>query len=306
VPGRVVSVNTSLNKGDKKTPVTEAVLLAGHGVEGDAHAGGPRQVSLLANERVSEAAAAMPLKPGDFGENITTEGFDPSSLCIGERVSVGPEAILQVSGIGKICESPCSIGQRLGDCIMPVHGVFAKVVKGGRIAPGDLIEGCSLKAGAVLTASDRCSRGEREDESGPLLVDLLNRLDVVVAECAVMPDDEAGLSDKLRFWSDECALDLVVTTGGTGFSKRDRMPEATLAVLTSAAPGIAEGIRHEGLRHTPHACLSRAVSGLRGRTLIINLPGSPGAVTESLDFLRIILPHVLETIRGETIDCGIP
>lgn len=304
--GRVVSVNTAPNKGDKKNPVPEAVLLAGYGVEGDAHAGGgTRQVSLLANERVSEAAAAMPLKPGDFGENITTEGFDLSSLRIGGRVSIGPDAILQLSEIGKICGSPCSIGQRLGDCIMPKYGVFAKVVSRGRIEPGDPVESISRKVAAVLTSSDRCSRGERQDESGPVLVELLRELDMVVAEYVVMPDDKAGLSDKLRFWADDCAVDLVLTTGGTGFSVRDQMPEATLSILASPAPGISEAIRHEGLRHTPFACLSRAVSGLRGRTLIINLPGSQRAVAESLDLLRIILPHILQTLRGETTDCGI-
>ena len=301
--GRVVSVNTSLKKGDRKTPVGEAILLPGYGIKGDAHAGGARQVSILANEHVLEAAAVLPLKPGDFGENITTEGFDLSSLHIGDRVCIGPEAILQLSEIGKTCESPCSIGQRLGDCIMPKHGMFAKVTRGGRIATGDTVEPCSRKVAAVLTSSDRCSRGERQDESGPLIVDLLRELDVFVAEHAILPDDEAGLSDKLSFWADKCALDLAITTGGTGFSERDRMPEATLAVVTSPAPGIAEAIRHEGLSHTPFACLSRAMSGLRGRTLIINLPGNRRAVAESLDFLRVILPHVLETIRGEVTDC---
>jgi len=112
------------------------------------------------------------------------------------------------------------------------------------------------------------------------------------------------LSAHLRYLADRCAVDLILTTGGTGLSPRDRTPEATLAVLESPADGIAEAIRFEGLRHTPNACLSRAVSGLRGRTLIINLPGSARAAEQSLPLLRGILPHALELIRAEVADCG--
>ena len=303
--GSVASVNVSSEKSVKKAPVPEAVLVAGHGIDGDAHAGGEKQVSLLAIESVEGAAESIPgLGPGDFGENMTTRGIDVVRLPIGTRLAVGAESILQISGIGKVCQTPCSIGQRLGDCVMPREGVFAKVAHGGRVWPGDAIEVTSVKAGAVVTSSDRCSRGEREDESGPLLAGLLEELGVVLADYAVLPDEEAELSAKLCYLADRCSVDVVLTTGGTGFSPRDRTPEATLAVLDGPAAGISEALRAEGMRNTPNACLSRGVSGLRGRTLIVNLPGSRRAVEQSLGLLRTILPHVLEVIRGEAGDCG--
>lgn len=305
MPGRIVSINSAANKGEAKSPVAGGTLVAGYGLEGDAHAGGPRQISLLAQEAVDASDNdGIQLSPGGFGENITTAGIDLASLRIGERLTIGPEAVLQISEIGKTCTNPCSIGQRLGECIMPKQGLFAKVVRGGPIGPGDEIECTALKVGAVLTSSDRCARGEREDQSGPLLVDLLKEMGVALADYSVLPDDEVGLADSLRFLADRCAVDLILTTGGTGFAPRDRMAEATLSAIDSPAAGIAEAIRNEGMRHTPMACLSRGVSGLRGRTLIVNLPGSAKAVSESLDLLRTVLPHALEVLRSEITDCG--
>jgi len=124
----------------------------------------------------------LALRPGDFGENITTLGIDLASLSVGERLTVGPEAALRVSEIGKTCTPPCSIGKRLGECIMPKEGLFAKVVRGGPVAPGDPVERTTLKAGAVLTASDRCAYGECRDESGPLPVELLREIRVALVD----------------------------------------------------------------------------------------------------------------------------
>lgn len=302
--GKVVSVNTAPNRGEKKSPAGSITLIAGQGVEGDAHFGGEKQVSLLARESLDKSrAVGMELSPGDFGENVTVEGIDLLSIGIGRRLQVG-ETILQISEIGKVCHEPCSIGKRLGDCIMPREGVFAKVLRGGRISTGDSVEPTTLKVGAVLTSSDRCARGEREDESGPVLIRLLDELGVALADHSVLPDDERILSEKLAFLADRCAVDVVLTTGGTGFGVRDRMPEATLSVLDSLASGICEALRQEGMRHTPHACLSRGVSGLRGRTLIVNLPGSRRAVEEGSALLRTILPHALEVLRAEVSECG--
>lgn len=300
--GSIASINTSADKGDKKTPVAEATLAAGVGIVGDAHAGSARQVSLLA----AEAAEGSGVPPGAFGENITTSGIDLAAVAIGARLRIGSEAIIQISQLGKVCNEPCSIGRRLGQCVMPQKGVFAKVVRGGSIRSGDQLEPTSIKAGAVITSSDRCARGEKPDESGPALVCLLEEMGLSVTDYCVLPDDQAALAERLVFLADCCATDLVLTTGGTGFSLRDRTPEATLSVVDTQAPGIAEAIRHEGLAHTPFACISRGVSGLRGRTLIVNLPGSKRAVSQTSDFLRAALPHALDALRMEVVDCGRP
>ncbi len=300
---RVVSVNISSEKGGGKHPAPEAMLVSGLGIEGDAHAGGERQISLLAQESISKAVASFKLDAGDFGENITTEGIDLTAMRIGERLLIGA-ALVQISHIGKICHLPCAIGERLGECVMPKEGVFAKVVRGGRAAAGEGVEPTLTKAAAVLTSSDRCAQGVRSDAGGPMLVGLVDELGIALADYCILPDEESELAARMVHLADRCAVDLILTTGGTGFAPRDRMPEATLAVVDSPASGIAEAIRYEGLRHTPKACLSRAVSGLRGRTLIVNLPGSTRAIEQSLPLLRTILPHALELIRAEVADCG--
>lgn len=303
--GYIVSTNISACKGERKEPVEEIVLRAGYGVEGDAHAGEPRQLSLLAKEAIDGACGSeLELSHGDFGENITTCGIDLDSVLMDERLQLGNEVIIQVSGRGKVCSSPCSIGQRLGDCIMPRKGVFARVVRGGRVRPGDSIEPTNAKAGAVVTLSDRCMSGERTDESGPVLIELLESMGVMVSDYSVLPDDEMQLSEKLVYLCDNCGLDVILTTGGTGLSIRDRTPEATMSVITSPAPGFAEAIRHEGLQFTPYACISRGVSGLRNRTLIVNLPGSKRAVTQVSGFLAQSLQHALDSLRMEIRDCG--
>lgn len=303
--GQIASINISRHRGEPKTPVSEINLVAGHGLGGDAHAGSARQVSMLATESVSRAAATgIELKPGDFGENISTLGLDLSAAHIGQRLQIGGNIVLQVSEVGKICHNPCSIGKKLGDCIMPREGVFAKVLRGGKINIGDPIGETTLKVGAVITSSDRCVNGEREDESGQALMALLDELGVVVADYSILPDEASDIMRKMIFLADHCSVDLILTTGGTGFTPRDRMPEATTAVIDAPAPGIAEAIRHEGLKYTPYACISRGVSGLRGRTLIVNLPGSKRAITQSSDLLRAALPHALAALRMETKDCG--
>src|SRR6266540_2507983 len=134
----------------------------------------------------------------------------------------------------------------------------------------------------VLTLSDKGSRGERTDTSGPAIREVLAPLGATVDRYEVLPDDLDGIAAALAAWADGGTLDLIVTTGGTGFAPRDVTPEATLRVLEREAPGLAELMRVEGLRHTPMAALSRAVCGIRGRTLIVNLPGSEKGVRENL------------------------
>jgi len=152
---------------------------------------------------------------------------------------------------------------------------------------------------AILTVSDRCFRGETSDESGPLIHRLLEAaLDVDIVAEKLVPDEQGRITDTVKKWCDECGIDLVLTTGGTGFSPRDVTPEATRAIIERETGGITEAIMAKGLRSTPHAMLSRAVAGIRGRTLIINLPGAPRAVEEGLRVIIPALPHAIEILKG--------
>lgn len=158
----------------------------------------------------------------------------------------------------------------------------------------------------VITASDKGARGEREDFSGPTLAKLVQEIGGEVVEYVVLPDDETLLADKMRQWVDELGLDLILTTGGTGFSLRDVTPEATLTVADRMVPGIAEVMRMESLKVTPKAMLSRAVAVLRKQTLIINLPGSPKAVRECFAAIAPALPHGIQILKGEVSECAKP
>jgi molybdenum cofactor synthesis domain-containing protein len=155
---------------------------------------------------------------------------------------------------------------------------------------------------AVLTVSDRSSRGEREDKSGGVIEELLRSICAEVKEYRIVPDEQDIISKTLIELSDNTDIDLIVTTGGTGLSPRDVTPEATLAVIHKRVPGFEEAMRSESIKITPHGMLSRAVSGVRGKTLIINLPGSPKAVRETLSVVLPALPHAVELIRGVVTD----
>jgi molybdopterin adenylyltransferase len=161
----------------------------------------------------------------------------------------------------------------------------------------------SIRAG-VVTVSDKGHAGERKDASGPLLADLLRKIGAEVMRQVIVPDEQAEIERVLLEMTDGLQLDLVVTTGGSGLTPRDVTPEATLAVIEREAQGLAEVLRSEGYRKTPLAVLSRGVAGVRGRTLIINLPGSPKAVREGMETLSPILPHAVRMARGADTEHG--
>jgi molybdopterin adenylyltransferase len=151
----------------------------------------------------------------------------------------------------------------------------------------------------VITVSDACARGERRDESGAALAELLKETGAQIVATEIVPDDLDPLADKLRQYADRADVNLVVTTGGTGVAPRDNTPEATRAVIEREAPGLAEAMRMETLRQTPMAMLSRGLCGIRNGALIINLPGSPAGVRESFAVIKPVLPHAIALLAGK-------
>jgi molybdopterin adenylyltransferase len=156
----------------------------------------------------------------------------------------------------------------------------------------------------ILTISDKGSRGERQDKSGEAIREILSSIDVRIANYDIISDEKELITKKLVQWADKDKADVIITTGGTGLTPRDVTPEATLAVVDRVVPGFAEAMRAESLKKTPHAMLSRAVVGTRGKCLIINLPGSPKAVRECLQVILPALPHAVETLKGQASECG--
>lgn len=161
-----------------------------------------------------------------------------------------------------------------------------------------------MKRAAIITVSDSGYRGEREDKSGPVIREILEKEGYEITFTELLPDDRAMIAGKLQEIADSGNTDLILTTGGTGFSQRDVTPEATEEVIERRVPGIPEAMRAYSMTITKRAMLSRATAGIRGTTLIINLPGSPKAVRESLEYIIGALDHGLEILRGEATDCA--
>ena len=303
--GTVLAVCTSSKKGVQKEPTDSVTLREDWGIEGDAHAGHwHRQVSLLSAESVEAfRARGADVDDGAFGENLVVAGLgELSRLRVGTRFEVG-DCLLELSQVGKACHSHCHIFDAVGDCIMPREGVFTVVLRGGTIRPGDeitLIPPDPMRpfTAAVVTLSDRAAAGEYEDASGPLIAGLLEEAGYRVLERVLLPDGRVRLAVELRRLADQRQVSVVFTTGGTGLSERDQTPEATREVCEREVPGIGEALRANAARFTPHALLSRQTAGIRRSTLIVNLPGSPKACREDLEFLLGPLSHGLEVLRG--------
>jgi molybdenum cofactor synthesis domain-containing protein len=304
--GDVAAVCISSEKGTPKWEMSQVVLVAEYGIKGDAHAGhGHRQVSLLHQDDIQlMRAKGLNLKPGAFGENLVVRGLPLAQLGVGTILTCG-EVQLEITQVGKECHTRCAIYHQTGDCIMPRAGVFARVIHGGTIRPGDtlrvarLVPRASLAA-AVVTVSDSAAAGRAPDTAGPAVAQLLaERLAAHVAETLLVPDEVAVIQRALREQASR-GLDLVLTVGGTGLGPRDVTPEATRGVIQREVPGLAEAMRAASAAHTPRAWLQRGVAGTLGRTLVVNLPGSPKAAVENLTVILPLLPHAVALLRGDT------
>jgi molybdenum cofactor synthesis domain-containing protein len=285
-------------------PVHRAALVAGHGIEGDAHAGSwHRQVSLLGLEEIEDfRARGADVDFGAFGENLIVEGYRLRELPVGTRFRIGG-ALLEMTQIGKECHTHCAIYHQVGDCIMPREGVFAEVLEGGEIAAGDAIEMIPPAedrpyTAAWVTLSDKGAAGRRGDESGPLIGEMMTAAGYKVVEGVLLPDEPALLKAALIRLADQRQVNVIFTTGGTGFSLRDQTPEATEEVCDRMAPGIAEAIRTLGSTKTPTAALSRGLAGVSAGTVVVNLPGSTGGVKDGLSVLDGLLDHLVAQIAG--------
>ena len=308
--GKIQAICSSDVRGIAKSVIPEGRFKVDWGLEGDAHAGHwHRQVSLLGLESIEDfRRRGGNVEFGAFGENLGGDGFIFSKLPVGTLLRCG-DVLLEITQIGKACHSHCAVYEAVGDCIMPREGVFAKVLEGGVIHPGD--EMVEVERGekrpyqaAVITLSDKGSQGLRQDESGPVIVKRLEQEGYDVVETILLPDGRDELEQHLRQLADQRQVDLILTTGGTGFGQRDVTPESTIAVADRQVPGIAEAIRAASMKVTQRAMLSRAVSVIRKKTLIINLPGSPKACQECMDVFLETIPHGLDLLRGGVSDCA--
>jgi len=301
----VRSVNVSEKKGTIKKPVT-TIQLSGIGVVGDAHSGKwNRQVSLLAKESIDNFSkeAGRNIAFGEFAENVTTEGLllhttKPLDRFVCENIE------LEVTQIGKKCHGDnCNIFKEVGNCVMPKEGIFARVKRGGKLRAGDYLQyKPKVIKVKIVTLSDRASRGEYADKSGPQIKILslkyfeqINRR--VDFELALIPDQEDLLEAEIEA-AVHAGVDVIFTTGGTGIGPRDITPETIRPMLDKEIPGIMELIRVKYGMQKPAALLSRGIAGVIGQSLIYTMPGSVKAVTEYCQEILPTIEHSLYMIHG--------
>ncbi|HTX89017.1 MAG TPA: molybdenum cofactor synthesis domain-containing protein [Bacteroidales bacterium] len=301
----VRSVNISEKKGTIKTPVGK-IILNSQGVEGDAHAGPwNRQVSLLGTESIerTEKEAGRKIRPGEFAENITTTGMSLWEVHPLDRFTAG-ELVLEVTQIGKSCHgSTCAIFKEVGNCVMPKEGVFCRVVAPGILKPGDrLAYHPKTYRLRIITLSDRASRGEYEDKSGPRIRELteefFSTLHLPSSILSTLIPDDAGLLKDLLVNAIHDQVDILFTTGGTGIGPRDITPEVIKPLLDKEIPGIMEMIRVKFGAEHPSALLSRSLAGIAGKTLLYALPGSVKAINEYLPEIFKTLIHSVLMIHA--------
>ncbi len=298
----VVSVNISDKKGIVKHPVKSIVLNA-TGIAGDAHAGDwHRQVSLLAQESIEQAEqkAGNIFPPGTFAENITTKGIEIHKTALFDRFT-NDNVELEVTQIGKKCHNTCAIGKQIGNCIMPLEGIFCRVIKGGELRNGDVLDYIpKIMKVQIITLSDRASKGIYEDRSGPVIKDLIaahftsvNRHFLI--ENTILPDDKKLLKETIENTVSQNA-DIIITTGGTGIGPRDISPDVIKPMLEKEITGIMELVRVKYGMQNPNAVISRSVAGTIGNTLVFCLPGSPKAISEYMSEILPTLEHSFKMI----------
>lgn len=304
---RVAAVCISEKRQVRKTKQDSVLLIENFGIEGDAHGGaGPRQVSILSELSLSKMEAeGISTCAGCCGENIDVGGaVELHTLLPGVKLKLGNSAVVRITEIGKD-NSDGHADTVIQKNIFPLEGVFGEVLNGGELRAGDGVEVIrepGYSAG-VLTVSDSTSRGERDDLSGPAVIELLRKHNYAPARYAVVPDEAQDITERIRSWCEDGFLDVLFTTGGTGFSVRDVTPEATMMVCDREVPGIPEMIRQKSAKIVNSAWLSRARAGIRKQTLVINLPGSRKAAIECAEFALTVIDHGLEILRGDITDC---
>jgi molybdenum cofactor synthesis domain-containing protein len=300
----ILSVNISDKKGIIKHPV-ESIVLTATGIEGDAHAGDwHRQVSMLAQESIEQAelTAGNTFPPGTFAENITTKGIELHKTALFDRFT-NDDVELEVTQIGKKCHNTCAIGKQIGNCIMPLEGIFCRVIKGGELKPGKVLSYIPrVITVKIITLSDRASKGIYHDQSGPMINELMtahfsssNRHFSI--ENMILPDDRILLRKTIENAVNQ-STDIIVTTGGTGIGPRDITPDVIKPMLEKEITGIMELIRVKYGMQNPNAVISRSIAGTIKNTLVYSLPGSPKAITEYMTEILPTLEHSFRMIYG--------
>lgn len=302
---KVLSINISTKKGTIKEPVN-SVYINKYGITNDAHSGSwHRQISLLGIESIHrfEQILGRTILPGEFAENITTEGMNLYETQPLDQF-VSNEVILEVTQIGKQCHGDgCSIFQKVGQCVMPKEGIFTRVLKSGYLSKGNIftykpkVFNCR-----VITLSDRAFFGEYNDRSGPTIVKILENYFVEKKrlyniKTTLLPDDKNLLEKQIKE-DIEQQTDIIITTGGTGISKRDITIEVIKPLLEKEIPGIMEYIRFKYGSEKPNALLSRSIAGVSNQSLIFALPGSVKAVNEYMNEIVKSLQHMIYMIYG--------
>jgi len=303
--GKIVSVNISKEKGAVKEQMP-VIVINDSGVENDAHAGAwHRQVSVLAQESIDAfvASTSRDTRPGEFAENITTTGLPLEKVAIFDRLQIG-DGILEVTQIGKECHGDtCAIFREVGQCVMPKEGLFCRVISGGRITPGDeVVHFVRPLRFKIITLSDRASRGEYQDKSGPRVQELIEEFFKKSRwhlECnrEILPDEAGRLREALLNARAD-GVDIVITTGGTGIGPRDITPEVVTSLADRTIPGIMAHIRQTFGSAKPNALLSRSVAVISGRTVIYALPGSVKAVNEYMGEILKTIEHLVFMLHG--------